>query len=87
MNSILLETRMNFSCGISAIHLLDESRLTSIVKQLSREAMQKLISSLTSIDWSVELIKEYEHKWDWSNLSRNPSLPWSIYCYSYLKLM
>ena len=78
MNSILLKPRMNFSCGTSAIHLLDESRLISIVSELNPEAVQKLISSLTSIDWSVELIKEYEHKWGWSNLSKNPSLPWSI---------
>ena len=78
MNSNLLNSKINFSCGLSTIHLLDESRLASVVNVLNPKAMRSLISSLTFIDWSIEFIAEYEHKWDWSSLSQNSSLPWPV---------
>jgi hypothetical protein len=36
------------------------------------------LSENESLPWSLELIRKYKDKWNWSNLSKNKLLPWSI---------
>ncbi len=37
----------------------------------------KTIGTNKALPWSIELIKKYEDKWDWEDLSYNKTLPWS----------
>lgn len=64
----------------------DVLKFESILKVIDGDYIWQGVSKCKTIPWTtnrynnwyIDLLEEFENKWDWKSLSQNTSLPWSI---------
>ncbi|SET58489.1 hypothetical protein [Thorsellia anophelis] len=56
---------------------ITKEKLANWIKSVPNRNAFQVLSSARTIKWNEEILYQFEHEWDWEQLSKNTAIPWT----------